>query len=177
MDLHIPYAKTDLAWSVIRQRGAQLNSAMRALLIMMDGKKPLMELMPTIKALSLKMEDVHVLLDRGLVQPCPAPTLAPTHAWVQPSARHTPPASPGHGTPPNKSLAAAKFYALDQVARILGRDDEHLRLAARQVVDRNSLMDWLSCCQGEIARRAGDDRAQRFIDHTLALMPGAGAGE
>jgi len=171
MDLHIPYAKTDLAWSVIRQRGAQLNGAMRALLIMMDGKKPLMELMPTIKALSLKMEDVHVLLDRGLVQPCPAP------ARAQPAAEHTPPALLQQGPPSNKSLAAAKFYALDQVARLLGRGDEHLRSAARQVVDQASLMDWLAHCQSEITQHAGAARAQRFIEHTLTLMPEAGSGE
>lgn len=178
MDLRIPYAKTDLAWSVIRERSAELDAAMRALLIMMDGKRPLMDLVPAIKALSLKIEDVHVLLTRGLVRPCTTPAARVTVPMVPvapPAAPAPPVVAPPQASAPssNRSLAAAKFYALDQLARLLGRGDEALRLAARQVIDHASLMTWLASCRDHIEQVAGPDRAELFAARTLELLPEA----
>lgn len=175
MDLRIPYAKTDLAWSVIRERSAELDAAMRALLIMMDGKRPLMDLVPAIKALSLKIEDVHVLLTRGLVRPCETPAARAAVSAPPPAAQATPVVAPPQAPAPssNRSLAAAKFYALDQLARLLGRGDEALRLAARQVIDHASLMTWLESCRDHIEQVAGPDRAELFAARTLELLPEA----
>lgn len=171
MDLGIPYAKTDLAWSMINERNAQLGAGLRALLIMMDGKKPLTAFLPAIKALSLKMEDVQLLLERGLLAPCvkadavrcPAPVAAALATATAP--QEAPKAVP------HRSLAAAKFYALEQIARMLGRGDEALRLDARQVVCHPSLMDWLVRCEREIERVAGLERARLFMARTLDLVP------
>ena len=66
MELGIPYAKTEAARALLRARDATLTPPLRALLIMIDGKKPVTDLLPAIKALSLKAEDVHGLLSRGL---------------------------------------------------------------------------------------------------------------
>ncbi|MFZ4550948.1 MAG: hypothetical protein ACOYNB_03905 [Aquabacterium sp.] len=181
MDLLVPYAKTDLAWDVIRGRSVALDAAMRALLIMMDGKRPLRDLLPAMKALSLKVEDVHALMERGFVRPCVTANaqqrrLSSRMALpaAEPDDECLPsPASAAPAVPQQKSLAAAKFYALDQLARILGRADESLRLASRDVVDRGSMDAWLLRCRQEIANVAGSERADLFAARVFEELPKA----
>ncbi|WP_374320417.1 hypothetical protein [Aquabacterium sp.] len=180
MELSIPYSKTDKGWEVIRERSAGLAPAMRALLIMMDGKKPLLDALPALKALSLKVEDVHALVDKGLLMPV-AKAASAVAAKAQPAARATVASAvqetPAVATPApaapksNRSLAAAKFYALDQLGRILGHRDEHLRVAAREVIDHPSLMSWLAVCVEELHHIAGPDRAELFHSKTIELLP------
>lgn len=164
MDLTLPYAKTDLAWSAIRTRSIELSGAARAVLIMIDGKRPLADLLPAIEALSLTLDDVRELLTRGLVAPCPKKQVtAPLAHSSVPAPAPTPAAT--------RSLAAAKFYALEQIARLLGRRDEALRLAARDVVDHPSLLTWLETCRHAIAEIAGEERANMLMARTHALIP------
>lgn len=183
MDLTIPYAKTDLAWSAIRTRSIELSGAARAVLIMIDGKRPLADLLPAIQALSLTLDDVRDLMVRGLVAPSPrkqsvaaraqppaqAPVSAPTPAPEPQVARPAP--APAPAPTATRSLAAAKFYALEQIARLLGRQDEELRLAARHVVDHPSLLSWLDACRHAIAEIAGEERASMLVARTHALIP------
>lgn len=184
MDLTIPYAKTDLAWSAIRTRSIELSGAARAVLIMIDGKRPLADLLPAIQALSLTLDDVRDLLARGLVSPCPrkqavaaparvqAPAQAPVAASTPaPAPEIAPPPAPAPSPTATRSLAAAKFYALEQIARLLGRRDEELRLAARHVVDHPSLLSWLDACRHAIAEIAGEERANMLVARTHELIP------
>lgn len=181
MDVTIAYAKTDLGWSAIRTRSIELSAAARAVLIMIDGKRPLAELLPAIKALSLSLDDVRALQTRGLVSPVVGKA-AKVSAGVQAEATPANPAQPSAAptTPAaapaaNRSLAAAKFYALEQIGRLLGRQDEALRLAARHVVDHPSLLDWLDACRQAITEIAGEERAHLLVTRTHALMPDAPA--
>lgn len=188
MDLTIAYAKTDLAWSAIRTRSIALSAAKRAMLIMMDGKRPLADLMPAIEALSLSLSDVHELMAGGLVSPAAATKARPGKASAGASAPLaaapvTPPPASQPGAEPaqprpapgpaagQRSLAAAKFYALDQIGRLLGRQDEELRLAARHVVDHHSLLAWLDACRQVITEIAGEERAHLLVTRTHELMP------
>lgn len=174
MELSIPYAKTDRGWAVIRERSASLAPALRALLIMMDGKKSVLDLLPALKALSLKVEDVHALIDKGLLEPAAPQGKSEPRATAPAAATPASPAAPEPAKRPvssNKSLAAAKFYALDQLGRILGHADEHLRTAARQVSDHPTLMAWLAQCAEELHRIAGPERARLFHSRTLELLP------
>lgn len=196
MDLTIAYAKTDLAWSAIRTRNIALSAAKRAMLIMMDGKRPLADLMPAIEALSLSLSDVRELLAGGLVSPATPPSAAKARPAKDSAvasaplaaAPVTPPATsrPGAAATPaaasrpapstaagQRSLAAAKFYALDQIGRLLGRQDEDLRLAARHVVDHHSLLAWLDACRHVITEIAGEERAHLLVTRTHELMPEA----
>jgi hypothetical protein len=159
LELGIPYAKTEAARALLLARDATLTPALRALLIMIDGKKPVTDLLPAIKALSLKAEDVHGLLSRGLIEPCAPPPA------VRPAPAPEPSASPA------RSLAAAKFYALGQLTLILGHGDAMLRHAAREVVDQPSLLAWLTACEREVAAFAGDARAARFMTLVRELLP------
>lgn len=159
MELGIPYAKTEAARTLLRTRDAALAPALRALLIMIDGKKPVTALLPAIKALSLKVEDVQGLLSRGLIAPC-----SPAH--------DTRPAAPAA---PARSLAAAKFYALGQLTLILGHGDASLRQAAREVIDHASLLAWLTACEQEVTTLAGEARATRFRTLVQELLPEATA--
>lgn len=170
MDLTIAYAKTDLAWSAIRTRHIELSGAVRAVLIMIDGKRPLGALLPAIEALALSLDDVRDLLTRGLLAPVERPPgNRANHQASAPPAAAVPPVAPN--APANRSLAAAKFYALDQIGRLLGRHDEELRLAARHVVDHPSLLSWLDTCRHTIAEIAGEERANMLVARTHALMP------
>lgn len=173
MELSIPYSKTDKGWAVIRERSAGLAPAMRALLIMMDGKKPLLDVLPALKALSLKVEDVHALVDKGLLMPADNKGSSSSVKAVSIAAVQAVPATASAPSAPktNRSLAAAKFYALDQLGRILGHRDEHLRVAAREVTDHPTLMSWLAICVEELHRIAGPDRAELFHSKTLELLP------
>lgn len=161
MELGIPYAKTEAARALLRTRDAALAPALRALLIMIDGKKPVTALLPAIKALSLKVEDVQGLLSRGLIAPC-----SPAH--------DTRPAAPAPAAPA-RSLAAAKFYALGQLTLILGHGDTSLRQAAREVIDHASLLAWLTACEQEVTTLAGEARATRFRTLVQELLPEATA--
>lgn len=181
MDVTIAYAKTDLGWSAIRTRSVALSAAARAVLIMIDGKRPLAALLPAIEALSLSLDDVRALQTSGLVAPVTGKA-AKASAGIQAEATHAHPAPPSAARTPaaaapvaNRSLAAAKFYALEQIGRLLGRQDEALRLAARHVVDHPSLLDWLDACRQAIAEIAGEERAHLLVTRTHALMPDAPA--
>ena len=181
MDLTIPYAKTDLAWSAIRTRSIELSGAARAVLIMIDGKRPLADLLPAIQALSLTLDDVRDLMVRGLVAPSPRkqsvaarahpPAQAPVSAPPPEPQVARPAPAPAPAPTATRSLAAAKFYALEQIARLLGRQDEELRLAARHVVDHPSLLSWLDACRHAIAEIAGEERASMLVARTHALIP------
>lgn len=181
MDVTIAYAKTDLAWTAIRTRSVALSAAARAVLIMIDGKRPLAELLPAIEAMSLSLDDVRALERNGLVspvarEPAPQQVESPTRVTPAPPAQPTSAPTPPTAAPAaNRSLAAAKFYALEQIARLLGRQDEALRLAARDVVDHHSLLDWLDHCRQAIADIAGEERAHLLVARTHALMPEAPA--
>ncbi len=153
--------KTDLGRAVLRDRAlpqAQgLSQARRSLLIVVDGRRPMPELVPVIQTLGLVREDLEWLIDRRLMH------------WADPVDAASP--EPNRRPAGNRSVAGAKLYALDLLGRLLARDDEPLREAARGVTDEARLMPWLRLCAMTIARVSNEDRAALFLVKVQAMVP------
>jgi hypothetical protein len=71
----------------------------------------------------------------------------------------------------NRSLAAAKFYALNLVTLMLVGQDDAPRRAVREANTPQQLVDWLSMCLDLVRDSAGPDRAQLFADKIWAVLP------
>ena len=163
--LDVIHAKTDAGRRALQERAFSGTRAQRSLLIMVDGVQTLGKLWPAVEALGLGERDVEYLAARGYIEtrvtvPQKAQRTAVAKAAAAPAPR-----------PVQRSLAAAKFYALDQVGRLLGHRDEPLRLAAREVTDRSSLVAWLQQCHHHIAEMAGQQRAELFSARVSDLLP------
>ena len=158
------FAKTEAGRRALQERSFSGTRAQRSLLIMIDGMQPLGKLWPAVETLGLNERDVEHLAQCGYIEGRAVMRTTPRAA-----AAATPAAESSR--PVQRSLAAAKFYALDQVGRLLGRADEELRLAARTVTDRTSLITWLEHCQRHIADVAGEERAGLFAARVLDLLP------
>lgn len=171
--LDLIYAKTDAGRRALQDRAFTGSRAQRSLLIMIDGVQTLARLWPAIEALGLGERDVQFLAECGYVEAravVVGSRSSSTARAVQAAVAATPAAAPRQ---PTRSLAAAKFYALEQMGRLLGRADEELRVAARTVTDRASLVAWLERCAGHIATVAGEERAASFAARVSELMPEA----
>jgi hypothetical protein len=72
MQLDIAFAKTALARSYLSQPPVPGSRGRRSLLIMMNGRKTVQDLLPAMKSLGLKVDDVQALVAQGLLEPAPA---------------------------------------------------------------------------------------------------------
>lgn len=137
-----------------RQRLAERSSlpaALRALLIMVDGRKSLAALRPLAQGLGLQADAAFAQLQQqGLI------------------SQQATPATPGTtGPSAAQRLLRAKVYALDLAARMLAGRDEALRELAREVNSESSFQRWLDECTAEIGRRADAERAELFRQRVL----------
>ena len=163
--LDVIHAKTDAGRRALQERAFSGTRAQRSLLIMLDGVQTLGKLWPAVEALGLGERDVEFLAACGYIEARVAvPPRSQRTATERAAAAQAP-------RPAQRSLAAAKFYALDQVGRLLGHRDEDLRLAAREVIDRSSLVAWLQQCHHHIAEMAGQQRAELFSARVFDLLP------
>lgn len=142
--------KTEAGRQRLAERSA-LPAALRALLIMVDGRKPLAALHPLARGLGLEAHAAFAQLqDQGLISKEAVP---PTAAMSGPSAA--------------QRLLRNKVYALDLAARMLAGRDEALRELAREVDSESSFQRWLDECTAEIGRRADAERADLFRQRVL----------
>lgn len=158
------YAKTDAGRRALSERRFAGTPAQRALFILLDGRQPLRRLAAAARALGVGMHDVEALAALGYIAPAQAAVAAEA---ALPPAEPAPVVS--RTTP--RSLAAAKFYALEQVGRMLGQADGALREAAREVADRDSLLRWLQDCRHALQQVAGEERAGLFLARVQELLP------
>lgn len=159
MDSSLIPSKTPKARQVLQGRDFPGTRAQRALLIMADGRKTLGELAGVIGGLGLSSADLQALGDAGWI------------TWAgQPAPLAAPPA-PAATPRPARTLAAAKFFALDLIGRMLGQRDEPLRMAAREVADADELLAWLAGCVDALRREAGDEPAEMFHLRVRAMLP------
>jgi hypothetical protein len=163
MQLGISYAKTALGRAYLSKPPAPGSRARRSLLIMMDGRKTLQQLMPAIRSLGMRTVDVQALVDEGLLQPA-QPT---DHVLTDSSDLAQPPRQ----VVESKSLVVAKLFALDLLARILDPQDDGWISKAGSVHAPRALLRWIDDCARHLATVAGPDRAARFRTQTLAFVP------
>ena len=155
------YAKTEKGRAFLNDKPASGTRTLRTVLILMDGRKPVRELLPAIQPLGWQLNEVQSLVAQGLL--VPVTTAGDVVAASPPAAAAS--------RQSNRSLAAAKFYALDMLARMLGHGDADLRERARAVDSASTLMAWIDESAERVKQVAGLDRAESFRARTLELMP------
>lgn len=142
--------KTEAGRQRLAER-ASLPAALRALLIMVDGRKSMAALRPLAQGLGLEADAAFAQLQQqGLISQPAAPVAAGT---TGPTAA--------------QRLLRSKVYALDLAARMLAGRDEALRELARDVDSESSFQRWLDECTAEIGRRADAERADLFRQRVL----------
>ncbi|MCW7539947.1 hypothetical protein OOT46_19095 [Aquabacterium sp. A7-Y] len=172
LDPDLVYAKTDAGRHALRERNFLGTHGQRALFILIDGRQPLRRLGAAIRSLGLGLSDVQALLDRAYVEVVgPARGLVREVAAAPISVDIETDAPLAAARSVTRSLAAAKFYALEQIGRMPGQGDAALRQAARDVRDRESLLRWLEDCKRHLQQVAGEERARLFLARSLELLP------
>lgn len=157
-------SKTPKARQVLQGRDFPGTRAQRALLIMADGRKTLQDLSGAIRSLGLSLADLQALAADGWVTWHGEAHGAAAVDIEVPVAQTEPPG-------PARTLAAAKFFALDLVARMLGTRDEVLRRAAREVADADALLAWLDQCMVQLRTEHGDEPAELFHLRVRVVLP------
>jgi hypothetical protein len=69
--LDTAFAKTALGRSYLEQPPVPGSRGRRSLLIMMDGRKTVLDLLPALNSLGLKIDDVEAMVAQGLLAPAP----------------------------------------------------------------------------------------------------------
>lgn len=162
MNLNAIPAKTDQAKEALKNRDIPMSRAQRAMLIMIDGSKPLSELSGAFTALGLTSSDLAHLTQAGFID-----WRNREHSTDREAPAHQPPRPAAS----NKSVAAAKLFALDLAGRMLPNLDQPIRESARDVTAAEHLVPWLEGCAGLIGARAGDERASLFLEKVMAVVP------
>jgi hypothetical protein len=156
--------KTELCRRLLLDRHTPISRAHRSFLIMVDGQRHLGDLDAALAILGMGTADLHSLTRLGLLAWEGAPG-ADSDAAVAPGARSS------SRVAGNRSLAAAKLFALELTGRMLARRDQPLRDAARDVTCEDELLPWLNHCALLIAELASPERAALFIDKVHAVVP------
>ena len=145
--------KTDAARAALANRAA-LPAALRLLLITIDGRKPVAELLGVARSLGLDGRAFAHLHRDGLIawHGMPSPEQAQAQRLAAQATR----------------LVKAKFYALDLAARMLAGKEGALREQARTVDSESSFNAWMDDCAASIARAADPQRAALFRERVAA---------
>jgi len=142
--------KTAAARQLLASSRAALAPGLRMLLITVDGRKTLAELLAVECALGLQGRGLQQLQADGLI----AGGAAALPAAKAPDAMIR--------------LVRAKMFALDLVGRMLAGRDQGLRDAARRVDSESRFLLWLDDCAAEIAQVADAERAAAFRQRVAA---------
>jgi len=156
MDLQLIPHKTDTARQLLSRAGPgteKLAPALRMLLITIDGRKTLAELMVVARGIGLPDTTFRRLHGERLI------------SWqdaAQPARSIEDKAKTESETERAKRLVRAKFFALDLAARMLAGRDQALREQARSVDSESSFQRWIEDCAATIASAADEERAALF---------------
>lgn len=161
MDPTVVYVKTKAGQEEIAQRKHKLAPRLRTLLIMVDGRTTLAEHTQKAKAFGDAQAMLAELASLGLI----APLGASGSGAANPAQGVTPPATI------ERSIAAAKRYAVQQLIALLGPDGDPFAERVEAAKDRASLETELSRCRAALSAISGAQKAERFWAQVLQRMP------
>lgn len=153
MDLLAIPQKTEAGRQLLAGPRQALPAGLRMLLITVDGRKTLAQLLEVARSLGLPAEAFTQLKAKGLLALGDEPREAADAAPAAAAAR----------------LVRAKFFAMDLAARMLAGRDGALRERAREVCSPSSFEHWLDDCTAEIGRAADAERAALFRERVAAV--------
>ncbi len=138
----------------------------RSLLLLADGK-PLADLQAMYNGIGAQMVE-HLLREGYLTQLAATQTPAAPEPVVAPE---TPPAP----TEALRSLAGTRMYLFDLSERLFARRDPDLarsyHAALREARDRQSMLEVGEALVAEVAKMAGEERAQGIRERLQQLQP------
>ena len=176
MNPNVRFTKTEKGQDEIRNRTHRLNPKLRQMLVLVDGSKPIGELVAAAASLGGDGAVLELLVRDGFI----APIDGPAAAAPAPARPNAPPAVPAAPAPPAAAPAPddpAKVSAAKMAMR------SYIKLAAGMLEARalNKLVDGvhstdeaLRCFAALRQRMAGGDRAEALanLDAELAAILG-----
>jgi hypothetical protein len=179
MNPNVRFTKTEKGQEEIRNRTHRLNPRLRQVLVLVDGSKPIGELVAAAASLGGDATVLELLVRDGFIAPIDGPAAA--SAPVRPSA---PPAAPSAA--PAAAARPAAAPAPDDPAKVSAAKmamRSYIKLAAGMLEARalNKLVDGvhstdeaLRCFAALRQRMAGGDRAEALanLDAELAAILG-----
>ncbi|CAM4202648.1 hypothetical protein [Roseateles saccharophilus] len=157
------FFKTRSALQLLAGPRGTLAVPRRMLLINVDGKRGVPELLEIARALGLGADALHDLQRDGLIDFATEPARASTAP--APRSLHPPAAVAAISPGPSEDLrrlVRAKLFAVDLAGRMLAGRDFELRARAREVDSESRFLDWLADASNRIEAAADAERAQLF---------------
>jgi len=131
--------KTAAGREILGQRTGALDRRSRALLIMVDGRTSMADMVSRAGQLGLDASAVAQLIEGGLVQLAARAAGDRAEAAPPQPREHAPAATPAPAPAEaarKRSLAAARMYLMDVMARTFGTADHPLRARLVEATDR-----------------------------------------
>jgi len=151
--------KTAAGVDEIATRKNGLPARTRSLLILVDGRLDIAQLLGKGQALGLALEHVESLVAAGLCEAASglaAAGPAPAAPWRRPVKR---------------SVAVARMYLLEQMDRFLGADSEPVRVAIREARSHVDVVQVLELSLEVVRNAAGETRAGILRERVTELLP------
>ena len=154
-----PFAQTQAARQLLAGSRSALSAPMRMLLINVDGRRGIAELLDIARSLKLDPDALEALRRDGLI--AGAAEVQPVPVAVQ---KPTPAPAPVPDDDALRRLMRAKMFAFDLACRMLAGRDADLRASAREVNSESRFLDWLADASARIEAASNVERAQLFRD-------------
>jgi hypothetical protein len=183
--LDVALSKTALGRRYLEQPPIPGRRGRRSLLIIMDGRKTLMELLPVIRSMGLSLHDVETMVDQGMLAPAspPRPPAIDELAGVPDMDAAADDRSVGGDTVPMPQpelapdaqdwLPPARRFAADLLTHMLGRPGSSMHDRLQAIGSAAGMMAWTEECTLYLAATAGPERADRFRLQVMAFVPPA----
>jgi len=171
-------AKTVAGVEEIATRTRRVPPRLRTMLILVDGRRSVAELIDAAAGLGDVRQALETLHDEGFVirvgGPRPVAAVA-SRASVQVDARGRPPVldRPSGAPPQRRSLALARLYLLNAMEQSLRNGDQPVRDHLRNATSRAQLVQAFEMCQ-EIAGELGVRHIDTIGKNFYAMLPDEG---
>lgn len=200
LQAHWVLERTDLGQAEIATRALRLPMTVRAILLMVDGRSEVSQLLRKMSGIPEAAAVLNDLLNNQLIRrrhySSDSMTLAASEALrqsqsvtrqalhqveraaghigaaVQPAQRPVLPASTPVGKQ-RRSLALARLYMLDQMERMFGERSDAVRRLLRNATTREALLEAFAECREILLETSGAERTQRVAQEFLDLLPEA----
>jgi len=150
--------KTPLGLEEIATRKSGLAARLRPLLILVDGKLSVTQLLEKAQALGLTQEHLGSLLAAGMCEAAGVPQSSPvTQEAERPAVK--------------RSVAVARMYLLEQMDRMLGAQSEPVREAIRSARSHGEVLQVLELSLEVVRELGGEARAALIRRRMGELLP------